>query len=219
MTAGLHLLVPIKPLHLAKSRLLGAVGRERGRSRAHASLVTAVTLDTVSAARRTPQVHRVVAVTSDPELTSTLRAAGVAVLPDSPAAGLNAALRHADGVLRRSSPEVRTGALQADLPALRPDELGAAVEAAGTRRAFCPDRQGTGTTLLLAGHNGPLDPRFGPGSATTHGDSGAVLLDGPWESLRCDVDTGVDLKAAIELGLGSHTRAHLARQHATDYAG
>ncbi|MDR7300764.1 2-phospho-L-lactate guanylyltransferase [Haloactinomyces albus] len=219
MTAGLHLLVPIKPLHLAKSRLLGALEHTPRRSQAHAALVTAVALDTVSAARGAAQVREVVAVTSDPELTAALRALGIGVLPDSPSAGLNAALRHADGVLRQGSAGMRVGALQADLPALRPDDLSAALEAAGDRRAFCPDRQGTGTTLLLAERDRPLDPRFGPDSAATHGDSGAVRLKGPWESLRCDVDTGADLRRATELGLGTHTRAHLAEHCSSGAAG
>lgn len=212
MTAGSHLLVPIKPLHLAKSRLLGAADHGAGRPQAHASLVTAVALDTVSAALHARGVGAVLVVTSDPELTDAFGAAGVEVLPDSPASGLNAALRHGDSVLRRRAPGVRVGALQADLPALRADELDAALEAAGTRRAFCPDRQGSGTTLLLAEPDRPLDPRFGPASATAHGDSGAGLLEGPWESLRCDVDTEEDLHTAEELGVGPHTRARLVGQ-------
>ncbi|MER7081838.1 hypothetical protein ABT308_27110, partial [Saccharopolyspora kobensis] len=46
---AVHLVVPIKPLHLAKSRLLGEGAR---RPEAHAELVMAVALDTVAAARR-----------------------------------------------------------------------------------------------------------------------------------------------------------------------
>src|SRR5205085_6162782 len=62
--AGTHLLVPIKPLRRAKSRLRGATDPE-----AHADLVAAVALDTVTAAR---QVAEVVVVTSDPMLTAAL---------------------------------------------------------------------------------------------------------------------------------------------------
>ncbi|MEV0049169.1 2-phospho-L-lactate guanylyltransferase [Saccharopolyspora shandongensis] len=201
MTAGLYLIVPIKPLHLAKSRLLGAA--ERGA--AHADLVTAVALDTVTAARRAAGVAGVVVVTSDPTLTETFAAEGVEVLPDTPAAGLNAALRHGDAQLRQHGIATRIGALQADLPALRPAELAAAIAAAGDDRSFCPDRHGTGTTLLLAERGGPLAPLFGPGSADAHADSGAKTLLGQWDSLRCDVDTEADLAAAAALGLGPHT--------------
>lgn len=209
MTAGVQLLVPIKPLRLAKSRLLGAADNGVRHPDAHASLVLAVARDTVAAARRATAVRDVVVVTADPELTACFTAAGVEVLPDAPTAGLNAALRHADTVLRARDRTTRIGALQADLPALRSAELSAALDAAGTRRAFCPDRQGSGTTLLVAESGTPLAPRFGPDSARLHSDD-AKRLDGPWDSLQCDVDTAADLTAATRLGLGPHTRARLA---------
>jgi 2-phospho-L-lactate/phosphoenolpyruvate guanylyltransferase len=210
VTRGSHLLVPIKPLHLAKSRLLGAADGGLGRTDVHADLVAAVAWDTITAARQAPGVLEVVVVTSDPKLTASLAKQGVEVLADVPADGLNAALRHGDEVLRQRTSVTRVGALQADLPALRPGELAAALEAASEDRAFCADRHGTGTTLLLAEPGQPLDPRFGPGSAAAHLDSGATKLDGPWESLRCDVDTRSDLELATALGLGSRTSAQLA---------
>ncbi|RKT85809.1 2-phospho-L-lactate guanylyltransferase [Saccharopolyspora antimicrobica] len=202
---AVHLVVPIKPLHLAKSRLLGEGAR---RPEAHAELVMAVALDTVAAARRADGVAGIVVVTSDPALTAEFTAEGVEVLADLPAAGLNAALRHGDAALRARV--ARVGALQADLPALRPDDLGAAIRAAGADRSFCPDHHGTGTTLLLAEPGRPLDPRFGSGSADAHAGSGAKPLVGPWDSLRCDVDTEADLRAATALGLGPRTKAAIA---------
>ncbi|KAA5832897.1 2-phospho-L-lactate guanylyltransferase [Saccharopolyspora hirsuta] len=201
----MHLIVPIKPLHLAKSRLLSGGARLPA---AHAELVAAVALDTVAAARRAAGVADVVVITSDPRLTAEFTAAGVEVLADVPAAGLNPALRHGDTEL--SPRGARIGALQADLPALRPDDLAAALRAAGADRSFCPDRHGTGTTLLLAEPGRPLDPHFGPGSADAHAESGAKPLLGPWDSLRCDVDTEDDLAAARALGLGPRTAAAIA---------
>ena len=198
--------MPIKPLRLAKSRLLGSGGR----TDEHAELVAAVACDTVLAARRAPGVTDVVVVTSDRRLTRLLGAEGVETLADAPEAGLNAALRHGDRLLRRRAPVIRTGALQADLPALRPSELGAALDAAGSDRAYCPDRQGTGTTLLLAEPGRALAPRFGAGSATAHAGTEAKCLDGPWPTLRCDVDTEHDLQLANQLGLGPRTTQHLA---------
>nr|WP_228046400.1 2-phospho-L-lactate guanylyltransferase [Saccharopolyspora sp. HNM0983] len=198
------MLVPIKPLHAAKSRLRGAADGGRGSPRAHADLVAAVALDTMEAARQADGVQ-VVMVSSDPELTGIVAAAGVPVLPDVPAAGLNPALRCAESALRAQERVRRIGALHGDLPALRPAELTAALRAAGEDRAFCPDRHGTGTTLLLAAAGDALDPAFGPGSARAHARSGARRLDGPWPSVRCDVDTAADLRAARSLGLGPRT--------------
>lgn len=203
MSLGVSLLVPMKPLHLAKSRLRGDRPAER-----HADLVSAIAHDAVDAARRAPGVREVLVVTSDPRLAGSFAAVGVEVVPDDPAAGLNPALEHGARLLRRRG--ARVGALQADLPALRPAELTAALELAGPHRAFCADHLGTGTTLLLAGVDGALDPRFGPGSAAAHEASGARRLDGGWESLRCDVDTAEDLRRATGMGLGERTSAWLA---------
>lgn len=196
--------MPIKPLELAKSRLLG--NPDDGRTAEHGEFVTAVALDTVEAARRTPGVSGVVVVTSDPRLAERFHDEGVEVLPDTPATGLNAALRHGEAELRPRAGVRRIGALQADLPALRSSELAEALRSAGTERAFCSDRHGSGTTLLLAEPGRPLDPRFGAGSAAAHRASGAESLTGTWESLRCDVDTAEDLRRAALLGLGPRSR-------------
>ncbi|HEX8632478.1 MAG TPA: 2-phospho-L-lactate guanylyltransferase, partial [Catenuloplanes sp.] len=95
-----------------------------------------------------------------------------------------------------------------DLPALRPAELSAALRAAARRpaRRFVADAAGTGTVLLTAPPGTQLQPRFGADSAAAHAASGAVPLGGDWWSLRRDVDTVDDLRAAAALGLGGHTR-------------
>lgn len=196
MGTNTDLVVPVKRLEQAKSRLVGAVGDRE----AHAALVVALALDTVTAAASAEGVGRVLVVTSDPELTVALRAVGIDSTPEGPEPGLNAALRHGAAML---GPVV--GALQADLPALRPADLSAALAEANGRRAFCADHQGTGTTLLLAAAGTSLDPRFGVGSAEAHAASGAVALTGDWPSLRCDVDTAADLAAAAKIGFGPHT--------------
>ncbi|WP_434439911.1 2-phospho-L-lactate guanylyltransferase [Lentzea sp. E54] len=202
MRDEVDLLVPVKTLDRAKTRLTSATG---GDPVSHAALALALALDTVSAALSTPGVRHVVTITSDPAVAAEMAALGVESLPEPSQPGLNEALRHGARTLRSA----RVGALQADLPALRPDELQAALEAAAGRRAFVPDRQGTGTTMLLAAPGGDLDPRFGIGSAGHHRLSGAVTLIGPWLSLRSDVDTEEDLRLALVLGLGTHTAAAL----------
>lgn len=130
---------------------------------------------------------------------------------DAANTGLNAALRTGERVLRATDPGCVIGALQADLPALRPDELAAALAAADGRRAFTADRHGSGTTLLLSAPGQRLDPHFGPGSARAHALSGALPLSAPLPSLRTDVDTPGDLEHARLLGLGERTRTVLDR--------
>jgi 2-phospho-L-lactate guanylyltransferase len=190
--------VPVKRLESAKTRLRGAVPGV-----AHDRLVLAVVQDTVAAALACRDVADLLVVTSDPAVARAVGDLGARAVPDEPDAGLNPALAHG-GRLAGGGPVV---ALAGDLPALRPAELSAALSATGGRRGFVPDAAGTGTTLLASPTGTGLDPRFGPGSARAHAGSGARTLTGPWPSLRRDVDTGPDLAAAATIGLGTRTDA------------
>ncbi|MGH3917106.1 MAG: 2-phospho-L-lactate guanylyltransferase [Pseudonocardiaceae bacterium] len=207
-----ELLVPVKSLARAKTRLRGAADGGVGSPQAHLRLALALARDTIAAATGAAMVHRVVAVCSDAMAREALAGDGVEVIGDEPDAGLNPALRYGAALLHAQNPTAAIGALQADLPALRPEELDGAIRSgitAGTR-VFCTDRAGVGTTLLLAPPRRNLDPRFGPGSAAAHRAGGARELSGSWPGLRCDVDTVADLAAAAHLGLGRFTRAALA---------
>jgi 2-phospho-L-lactate guanylyltransferase len=213
------LLVPVKPLAQAKTRLRGAAGAA---APAHARLALALARDTIAAAAGASTVRRVLAICSDELVRAALAEDGVEAVPDEPAAGLNPALRHGERELRADDAAAAVGVLPADLPALRPAELDAAVLAAlaGGGRAFCPDRAGSGTTLLLAAPGHALDPRFGAGSAAAHRAAGASELTGDWPGLRCDVDTGADLAVARRLGARLQPLAAAieatAKSHSTD---
>lgn len=213
-SSGLDLLLAVKDLRRAKSRLLGAADGGGGSRRAHAELVLAMVSDTLTAALATQVVRHVVVVTPDPAVAALARRGGAEVLHEEPEGGLNSCLESAAGLLRRRDPHSVIGALQADLPALRPAELTAAVVSAAGRRSCCPDRQGHGTTLLLSAVGGELHPRFGRGSCRAHRQTGALVLTGPWPSLACDVDSHADLVVAAELGLGRCTASLLSRQAA-----
>lgn len=202
----MNLVVPLKPLAVAKSRLLGALDPDHRID--HADLVLAMALDTVAAAVATPGIGRVLVAAAEPGEVTALGALGAEVAGDGGSADLNATLRHGAGLLRADDPGCVVGALQADLPALLPADLAAAVVAAGGRRAFCADRAGSGSTLLLSAAGEPLDPQFGPDSARAHAASGAVELP-VLRTLCSDVDTPADLEHARLLGVGGNTRAVL----------
>jgi 2-phospho-L-lactate/phosphoenolpyruvate guanylyltransferase len=199
------LVLPLKPLARAKSRLAAAVGPLRP------ELALAFALDTVAAALACSAVARVLVVTDDVVAAREVGAAGALVVPDEPDAGLNAALAH--GALRAAalSGGGPVAAMSADLPALRAEELGRVLGAARRHgRAFLADARGVGTTLLAA--NGEeLEPAFGGASRARHAASGAAELgiDGV-ESVRRDVDTGADLREALRLGVGPHTAGVVA---------
>jgi 2-phospho-L-lactate guanylyltransferase len=206
------LVIPVKRLAVAKTRLGDryAVAREQ--------LALAFALDTTTAAMSCPAVGEVVVVTDEPAARSALLGIGARVVPDEPDAGLNAALRHGAAMALRTDPSAAVGALSADLPALRGEELGAALlRAAGHDAAFVRDAAGTGTTLVLAAPGRPLQPEFGPDSAHRHVAAGHQELTGDdLGSLRRDVDTAADLEAARALGLGRHTDAALRQLAALD---
>ncbi|MGH4024624.1 MAG: 2-phospho-L-lactate guanylyltransferase [Pseudonocardiaceae bacterium] len=205
------LLVPVKPLARAKTRLLGAADGGARSPETHARLALALVRDTVAAAAGAFAVRRVIVICSDDLVRAALAEDGVPTITDEPAAGQNAALCHGEAVLRTEQLTGAVGALPGDLPALRPEELDSALrDGLATRgRVFCADRSGTGTVLLLAPPGLALDPRFGPGSAAAHHATGARALPGAWPGLRCDVDTVDDLAQARDLGLGRFTRTAL----------
>lgn len=237
--AHVDLVVPVKGLRAAKSRLRGAADAGAGDPAAHARLALALVLDTLSAARlarvrtllvvtadaaietavgqtfRPGRVASVTRTTGDDDDIATPGRAVVEVVAEGGLPGLNAALTHGADLLRARDPDGIVGALQSDLPALRPAELDAALAAAaaafaaGAERAFCSDAPGDGTSLLLAAPGVALDPMFGTGSAARHAESGAVPLGGALPGLRRDVDTPDDLREAVALGLGARTAAAL----------
>jgi 2-phospho-L-lactate guanylyltransferase len=194
-------LMPVKVLAQAKSRLAALAGSRRG------ELALALAQDTVSAALRCDQAARVLVITDDEVAAAALTALGAMVVPDEPRDGLNAALRHGAGYAAARWPGDGTVALSADLPALRPAELSRALQAAATRpNAFMADAAGEGTTMYAAAPGAAFQPAFGAASRSRHAARGATELDlDGVPGLRQDVDTPADLRAAVALGLGPRT--------------
>jgi 2-phospho-L-lactate guanylyltransferase len=194
-------LVPVKPPAFAKSRLAD-LGDDTRRE-----LATAFAVDTVNAALASPGVDRVLVVTDDVALARGLVDLGVDVIPDGTTDDLNETLRLAAAEMHRRDPALRLVALCADLPALRPEELAAALAAAPREgMAFVADAEGEGTTAVVASAPDTFRPRFGPASRRQHLDAGAheiVGIDVP--TLRRDVDDRTDLAEALALGVGPRT--------------
>lgn len=208
-TVQWHLVVPVKDADRAKTRLEAPHPLSRPR------LARAVARDTLEAACAAVGAGRVTVVTSDPVVRRAALDLGAQVVPD-PREGLNAAVRAGWGTPEAghgpAGPEGRSGwaALLGDLPALRPEDLRAALDVCARHaRAAVPDAEGTGTVLLTS-TVAPPDPRFGTGSAARHAlDADVLDLDLP--RLRRDVDVVADLRGAVALGVGRHTVAALGR--------
>ncbi|MGH3738103.1 MAG: 2-phospho-L-lactate guanylyltransferase, partial [Micromonosporaceae bacterium] len=110
--------VPVKRLSLAKSRLRGALPGVP-----HEELVLSLATDTLAAAVACPAVAAVLVVTDDPLVRHAAADLGAATVADLPDAGLNPALEYGARQAARRRPTAGVAALGADLPALRPAEL------------------------------------------------------------------------------------------------
>lgn len=195
-------LLPVKPPAYGKSRLVGLSDPDRRR------LAEAFALDTASACLEAAHVGAVMAVTDDAHFSSQLTALGCAAIPDGVAGDLNGTLRQGAAEARRRWPRLTPVALCGDLPALRADDLDAALTAAeGT--SYVADAAGSGTTLFTAAYD-DFEPRFGVGSREQHDRLGATPIAGELATLRHDVDDLEDLVAAARLGLGPRTAAVVA---------
>jgi len=193
-----HVLIPVKALARAKSRL-AAVGDRRP------DVALAFARDTALAALRCEAVSSVTVVTDDPMVAWAMRADGALILAEGSVPELNGALASAFNAMADVD---NVAVLLGDLPALTPATLACALILADLHAtAFVPDARGTGTTLLTGRTVAAMRPRFGPGSASAHAKAGAVRLESPrLERLRTDVDDLADLREATRLGVGYHTR-------------
>lgn len=216
--------LPVKGGTAAKSRLGGVWSQAAvdGPQPPDAGMTTrlalAMALDCTQAVLAAPSVRRVVVVTADGVVAGSARALGADVVdqPDGDP-GLAAAIRR--GLAAAGTGP--TAVLLADLPALRPQDvvaaLGAASDACGSGAGwvFVQDAAGTGTVALAARDTTRLRPAFGPGSAAAHRAAGAYALALDLPRLRGDVDTPDDLAAAVALGVGHRTARTLHDMQAT----
>lgn len=208
MTASTGAVVALKPVAHAKSRLATLPDPLRQR------LAWTMAVDTLTALAGA--VSQLLVVSDQAALASRLARAGViaTVVGEAGAAGMNGALAHGAALLQAAG-HGRVLACVGDLPALRPASVRTVLAAApADGRAFLADASGVGTTMLLA-DGVPLDPRFQGRSAAAHHASGAVALTDERlgtavTEARRDVDTEIDLGAAVHLGLGRASTALLA---------
>ncbi len=206
--------VPVKGGAGGKSRL-EAPGVDR------LALARAIALDTIAAAASCDAVAHVVVVTDDAWVPlHATDIPGLRFVPESAPDDLDEAAARAS--LGRLDAAIAAGmaavgddrpraALLGDLPALRSGDLADALRrAAGFERTVVADAEGTGSTLVTAAPGMPFASAFGDGSFARHVALGCVPLGIPDAStLRRDVDTAAQLRAAAELGLGPRTAALL----------
>ena len=203
------LVIPVKPLDRAKSRLAGLAGPRRG------ELALAMAADTVRALLASPAVAVVIVVTDDAAAGAELGALGAVVIPDRPAAGLNPALEFGAAYAAAAVAGPRPGG-----PGRRPARAAPGRDrrprwprpAAGRRRS-CRTRPGPGTTLYTAGPGGGVPARVrarlgGPARGRRRGRTrpcrASRACGRTWTRRRT-------CSRAAALGLGPRTTAVAAR--------
>uniref|UniRef100_UPI000CD5395F 2-phospho-L-lactate guanylyltransferase n=1 Tax=Streptomyces sp. SM14 TaxID=1736045 RepID=UPI000CD5395F len=189
---GWQVLVPAKPFGRAKTRC-GDLPPER-----RAELARAMLGDVLSALAGVPAVRGVTVVGSGPDVCAAALAGGAAVATAPGRSGLNAELRQALWSVHEAAPDAALAVVMADLPAAGPEELAAALAAAG--RTGSPvvvrDAEGTGTTMLVLRHPDEFRPWLGRGSARRYAADGyRDLALSAGSGLRHDVDTTDGLRA------------------------
>ena len=204
-TGPWSLVVPLKPLARAKSRLGRAVGGDL-----RPRLALAFAQDTVAAALSCPAVRDVVVVTDDPVAGAALAALGARAVADTPAAGLNAALEHGARSVRGAARAARRWPRSTRIcpRCVRTNWRGCS----NSRRHFpahlSPTPRESAPHFFPRRPGVELRPAFGGPSRARHLASGAVEVPlAGVDSVRRDVDTGEDLGAALALGVGRFTAA------------
>ncbi|MEU2204914.1 2-phospho-L-lactate guanylyltransferase [Microbacterium oleivorans] len=184
---GWAVMIPVKPAAAAKSRL--------GDDARRGDIARALALDTIDVATRAAGVARVLVVTADAALADLLPG-GVELIRERAATGIDAALAAASARVGLRRPRA---ALPADLAALAPAELSAALAmASAAPRAVIPDAAGTGTTLLTARAGVPWASAYGPDSFARHLALGCRPMPVRATSgLRWDLDTPDDLAGLL----------------------
>jgi 2-phospho-L-lactate/phosphoenolpyruvate guanylyltransferase len=196
-------LIPVKRLDIAKTRIAVAAP-------SRARLALAMAIDTVSAVLACATIAEVVIITSDALARAQLSALGARVVDDVPDRGLNPALDYGASIAAAT----QIAALSSDLPALRSDDLEAALHlAADHRSAVVADASGRGTTMLTARTRLDFSPAFGVQSLAAHVSGGAVDISADTApSVRHDVDTLAALQVAVDLGVGAETSRVLSER-------
>lgn len=210
---GWTVVVPVKRWALGKSRLAvtSAVRRQ---------LARALALDLVDAVAECAAVEQLVLVTAERELHAARLCHDAVVLEDRPPplrqSSLNGAVALGLAWARTRRPQAPLAVVPADLATVTPCALEEGLTRLGAfERAFVPDAEGSGTTVVTARHPGLLSgTAYGAGSAAEHERMGLRCVSDVDERLRLDVDTAADLLRADTVGTGPGVRAVLKQARA-----
>lgn len=190
---GVWILVPVKPLGQAKTRLAGVLsGDQRKR------LAGAMLRRTLKVVVGLPQVVGTLVISRDATVRAIARDLGAHTLNESGPPALNSALEQATQTLINWRAEAVL-ILPADLPLINRADLSAVIERGGDPNTVVigTDHEGNGTNIMLVRPVGLFSYAYGENSYEQHirlaKAAGAEVKYCELERLQLDVDLPPDL--------------------------
>lgn len=173
-TRNLHLVIPMKDLTRAKSRLAELLPPDARRALVLEMLhrvLTTLLPDTTAPTTPATGIAQVWVMSADPTVRAMATTLGAQPMHD-PTFDLNTALEWARTVVTTAGADALL-IIPADVPLITPADLTALIDPlrAGTPLVLAPDRAESGTNALGVLLPSPLAFQFGPGSFAYHLDS------------------------------------------------
>lgn len=186
--------VPVKPLNVAKSRLTDVLTSEQ-RMRFAESMLRR----TLNVTRATRAVTGTLVISRDTKALAIARDLGARTVQESGAPALNPALMRATQLLASWRSE-SVLILPADLPLLTPEDITGVVRAAGDAErsvVIASDRSNDGTNALFVRPPGIITYEYGPQSYQRHiafaRAADALVCELDSENLQFDLDLPQDI--------------------------
>jgi 2-phospho-L-lactate guanylyltransferase len=190
---SLWVIIPVKPLNRAKSRLAEVLSPEQ-RSRFAEMLFRRI----LTVVRDVPQVTGTLVISRDTKALAIARELGAKTLQESNPSDLNPALERATEVVRVWGGDAVL-VLPADLPFVTKDDIGRIAEMGmfGTKVILATDRDSDGTNAFLVRPAGLISYTYGKGSFERHvlaaklADAEVKVYASP--TIELDIDMPEDL--------------------------
>ncbi|MBL8154695.1 MAG: 2-phospho-L-lactate guanylyltransferase [Anaerolineae bacterium] len=199
---GVWVIIPVKPLDRAKSRLAQVLSPEDRRR-----LAERMFHHVLKAVRDVPQLMGTLVISRDSKVLAIARDYGARTVQESGTPELNSALMRATQVVARWKASA-VFILPADLPLVSSEDIRSMISMGNGDSAMviATDQQGDGTNAMFIRPPGLIGYSYGPGSFRRHIEmaqqTGVKPVVYSSERLSLDIDVPDDLKSYTELSNG-----------------
>lgn len=199
---GVWVVIPVKPLNQAKTRLsqvLTPLERQQ--------LAETMLRHVLGVVRHVPQLMGTLVISRDNKALTIAREYGARTVQESGAPELNSALMRATQVISRLNGSAIL-ILPADLPLLEAEDVRAIIQMGQNEPSMviATDQHRDGTNALFTRPPGLIEYAYGPGSFNRHIEKGlevgAEVHEYQSDRLSLDIDMPADLKFYSELSKG-----------------